>query len=242
MASVVEIENVGSVCLDDVNFTVYATLSVNEETTQRERMSQQQAIDECAALDNFSLGPILDETELKSVITFIEESKILFPFNRTAVNHRISFYNGLEAKDGQELNGGNTSVFTFVEDEFNANEAALEFYHGEAAEFPWKTLEPNNFDGQNCGILSFLKTNNSTLFANGEVDDVDCDDGGRGFICRGSCFIDPKEEEANELSIYFFGTAGLLFLVVVALIGLYLNEAKKLRKLNKSFFEPIDFE
>lgn len=243
MSSSVVIQNVGSFCLDEVNFTVFTTPPSNQFATVRDEISQQQAIEECATFDNFSLGPIFNEKEFLSVKSFIETNEILFPFNKTVENHRLSFYIGLEAKLGQPPGARDTTVFSFVQDEFNEDEDSLLFYHVSAGSFPWKNNEPNNAEGvQDCSHLLYLRVQRDigvVLNVDGEVDDIGCSEG-RGFICRGTCFVenDVEEEGVNEdknvVSFFFFGLAGFFFLIALLLIHSYINQRRKLKSLQKA--------
>lgn len=235
MSIEVDVIQTGSFCIDNTNFTIFVTPPNRSSTNFRPSISQDQAKTECSALDNFSLGPMVNEEEFLAVRTFLSNNKELFPFNRSEELHNFGFYVGLEAFNGQPVGGGDTSLFTFVEDSFNQNEAALNFYHSESATFPWSVVpaEPNNFGGaQDCGQLVFFKVNDFEI--DGFLDDIDCDQG-TGFICRGTCEdfdndIDDDEAEKNMIFLSGMVTCGTFVLICSLLLCKLQRERWKLNQ------------
>lgn len=201
MSTEVEVIQFGSVCFNNANFTIFVTPPSGDTANFRIPISQDQAQSECANFDdNFALGPIISVDEYNTVRTFLQEDDTLFPFDRTVEEHDIGFFVGLEALDGQEQGGGDTTVFNFVESSFNLNEEALDFYHTAAGEFPWssETNEPNNVRGdQNCAHLLFFK--DISFEIDGFLDDIECDSS-TGFICRGLCETVIFEEDIDDNS------------------------------------------
>lgn len=233
---------IGSVCSNNVNFTAFiADFAPNDfSPLQTLGLSQTQAVNDCAGFAEvpFTLGPIQNLTEFDAVRSLLRESDVVFPLDRLTTDHSIGFFIGLEAQDGQELGGGNTSRFTFLDE--SVDPELLTFYHGPAGDFPWATGEPSNFNGgQFCGQVLFSNRIQLDRLLDGLVEDGNCASTS-GYICRGPCFdLDDDaldDEVEQDVSFSFLILGGLVSFAFALLIFLFLlfERSKKLRKVKQN--------
>lgn len=227
----VAVTSLGSVCINDVNFTTFVTDVISEDPIRRQEITQFQAIEDCAQLNslNLTLGPILNISEFSGVVEFLESNDQLFTFDPDLVDHQIGFYVGLQAFQGQQVDGGDTLDFSFVSSQVESiDEFSLDFYHVQLGNFPWGINQPDNFENdQNCAQLSFFRDEANELgrLFNGVLDDIRCD-GSNGFICRGPCLPEDldiaDEAEKDDLNVGII--CGITFLFVSLTVSVVLHQ------------------
>lgn len=139
--------------------------------------SQTSAVDACVNEFQATLGPIRNELEFTEIINAV---RVADPLIIDLEN--VDYLIGLEAKNGQNEDGGNTSVFSFIDESDNEG---LDFFHGDQGEFPWDSRsQPNNANGvQNCAASRYRASNNFS----GLVNDLPCERDFQGAICRTAC-------------------------------------------------------
>lgn len=233
MSAPTSVNLAGSVCLNDANFTIFIAEPFLEDPSPLATfgLTQDQAIENCQSFaeDSFTLGPIQDRFEFDTVRSIIQQSKVVFPVDRLLNDHQLGFFVGLEAGNGQEVGGGNTSAFTFVDP--SANLEFLDFYHVQFGTSPWGPGEPNNLnEEQSCGHMFFSNNLETGITRNGVMDDASCDSSS-GFICRGPCLSfeennDDRDDFRNEV------VGGMVGFGIALLVSLCLMLERKKKLIN----------
>lgn len=122
------------------------------------------------------------------------------------------------------------------------SEEGLEFYQNKIGVLPWKTNEPNNFEGRGefCVSLIIAKNFNNSPALN----DFNCDAFVNEVLCKSQKITKSLEEKSLVLSVVsiLFGVVLLLFaILLISYIRGLSKEQKKLKEKLKTIEKKLDF-